>query len=86
VVVIFVQAFENELALLFGAPRWSAPLFALPPLLALLAAGLLVSALLGWRPSAGWSGWQRVYYTLLALAALAFVGVLASTGMLTALV
>jgi pimeloyl-ACP methyl ester carboxylesterase len=83
--VVFAQAFENEIVLLFGAPLWSRPLFALPPLLALLAAGLLVSALLGWRGEAAWSGWQRGYYTLLALAAVTFAGLLAQMGFVTAL-
>ncbi|MEN9936776.1 MAG: hypothetical protein RLZZ387_3355 [Chloroflexota bacterium] len=82
---IISTAVDNEIVLLFGAPRWAAPLFALPPLLVLLAAGLVVAAALGWRGSAAWSGWQRGYYALLALAAVGFAAVLGSMGMITAL-
>jgi pimeloyl-ACP methyl ester carboxylesterase len=86
--VIIAQATQSEVLLLFGVPAWSAPLFVLPLLLALLAIGLLVVASLGWlgRGEGTWTGWQRGYYTVLALAAVGFVAVLGSMGMLRVLI
>jgi pimeloyl-ACP methyl ester carboxylesterase len=88
VVVIFAQATQSEVLLFFGVPAWAAPLFALPLILALLALGLLIVAITGWlgRGEGTWSGWQRVYYSVLALAAVGFVAVLGSVGMLWVLI
>jgi len=49
---------------------------------------LLVVASLGWlgRGEGTWTGWQRGYYTVLALAAVGFVAVLGSMGMLRVLI
>lgn len=73
----------NDLGVLFvGVPKIAAPLFVVPPLLLLLASGMVVVAAIIWL-SGYWSLWRRIYYSLLTLAALLLVDVLAQWGMLT---
>jgi hypothetical protein len=75
--------FSSDLStLLVGVPKAAAPLFVVPPLLLLLAAAMAVVTVILWVKGY-WSAWRRVYYTLLALAALALVGVLVQWEMLT---
>jgi pimeloyl-ACP methyl ester carboxylesterase len=75
--------FSSDLStLLVGVPKATAPLFVVPPLLLLLAAAMAVVTIILWVKGY-WSAWRRVYYTLLALAALALVGVLVQWEMLT---
>ncbi|MCL4300336.1 MAG: alpha/beta fold hydrolase [Anaerolineae bacterium] len=75
--------FSSDLStLLVGVPKAAAPLFVVPPLLLLLAAAIVVVAIILWVKGY-WSAWRRVYYTLLALAALALAGVLGQWEMLT---
>jgi pimeloyl-ACP methyl ester carboxylesterase len=62
----------NWLILAFGLPAKGAPLFLIPLLSAVLTAGLLAFAVLAWR-NGYWSTVGRVHYSLLTLAALAFV-------------
>jgi pimeloyl-ACP methyl ester carboxylesterase len=75
--------FSGDLStLLVGVPKAAAPLFVVPPLLLLLTAAMGVVTIILWVKGY-WSAWRRVYYTLLALAALALVGVLVQWEMLT---
>ncbi len=83
VALIVVEGFvnENEILLLLGVPRVWKPLFALPWLAAALATGIVVFALLSWR-GRYWSIWKRLYYSLLALAAVSLVVVFFNWGVL----
>lgn len=75
--------FSSDLStLLVGVPKAAAPLFVIPPLLLLLATAMVVVTVILWVKGY-WSAWRRVYYTLLALAAMALVGVLVQWEMLT---
>ena len=58
---------------------------ALAPLIGALTLVVLAGAVLAWQRRY-WSAGERVYYTLLALAALAFSIALGASGLLTALV
>jgi hypothetical protein len=83
VIGLIMLAFSSDLSvLLVGIPQASAPLFIAPVLLLLLTVGLVIVTLAVWI-GGYWSAWQRVYYSLLALSAVVFVGVLAQWGMLT---
>jgi pimeloyl-ACP methyl ester carboxylesterase len=79
-VVGIVLNIDRQALLLIGVPRELAWLFALPILAALLALALLAGVVAAWRAGA-WSLASRVYRSLLALAALVCVGVLAIWGM-----
>ena len=72
---------ERQALLLIGVPRDLAWLFVLPILAALLAVALLAGIVAAWRAGA-WSLASRVYCSLLTLAALICVGVLANWGMI----
>ncbi|GIK43908.1 MAG: hypothetical protein BroJett011_77410 [Chloroflexota bacterium] len=75
--------FSSDLStLLVGVPKAAAPLFVVPPLLLLLAAAMVIVTIFLWVKGY-WSAWRRVYYTLLALAGMALVGVLVQWEMLT---
>lgn len=65
-------ASTNWLMLAFGLPAKAAPLFLIPLLTTALTVGLLVFAVLTWG-NGGWSTVGRVHYSLVTLAALAFV-------------
>ena len=72
-----VQA--NDMLILVGIAakyRW---VFVLPPIFTVLALGMLFLAAMGWSGKF-WSGWRKVYYTLLALAAAGCVALMAVTG------
>lgn len=68
--------------LLIGVPKMAAPLFVVPPLLAILTVVMVAVTVILWVRGY-WSAWRRVYYTLLTLAALTLVGVLVQWDMLT---
>jgi hypothetical protein len=82
-VVGVVLNIDQQALLLVGVPRDLAWLFVLPILAAPLAVVLLAGVAAAWR-SGSWSLARRIYYSLLALAALICVGVLASWGMIGA--
>ncbi|HEY84961.1 MAG TPA: alpha/beta fold hydrolase [Chloroflexi bacterium] len=83
VALIIVEGFinENEIQLLLGVPRVWGPLFALPLLVAGLSAGVVIFALLSWK-GRYWSIWKRLYYSLLALAAISLVIVFFNWGVI----
>jgi len=83
VALIVVEGFVNgnEILLLLGVPRVWGPLFALPLLAAGLTAGIVLFALLSWK-GRYWSIWKRLYYSLLALAAIGLIGVFFNWGVL----
>jgi pimeloyl-ACP methyl ester carboxylesterase len=71
----------SDLILLIGAPMRWAWLFALPPLIGLLAAAMLALAVLAWRRRF-WGIGRRAYYSVLAAAALGMAVWLATSGLL----
>lgn len=75
---------STPMLLLSALSAWSAPLFVIPYLLALLAAAGLLLALLVWARRV-WSVWGRLYFTLVAVCAVAYVAMLAVTGMMSVL-
>jgi pimeloyl-ACP methyl ester carboxylesterase len=79
-IVGIVLNIERQALLLIGVPRELGWLFALPILAALLSMALLAGVVAAWRAGA-WSLVSRVYRSLLALAALVCVAVLAMWGM-----
>jgi hypothetical protein len=88
IAVVFAVALQMALAndnrVLFGLPGSARPLFVLP-LLALIAAVLmLAAAVVAWARRAG-SIWGRLYFSLLALSALVAVAVLFYLGAVQAL-
>ncbi|NJN81766.1 MAG: alpha/beta hydrolase [Caldilineaceae bacterium] len=84
VAVTVYVAFNDEMLLLLSAlPGWSAPLFLIPPLLAALAVAIVVAAVQGWRVQLG-SLPGRLYYSLLAICAVGYIVILATSGMLLA--
>jgi pimeloyl-ACP methyl ester carboxylesterase len=75
--------FSSDLStLLVGVPKTAAPLFVVPLLLLILVLGLISIAVILWIKGYG-SAWGRLYYTLLTLAAMVLIAVLAQWGMLT---
>lgn len=84
-VALFRTQAQNFVVLFYGLPRVYAPLFALPPLLVVLVAAMLVLTVLAWRRGF-WSVWERLYYTLLTVGALGLAGVLLWWGVPGALV
>ena len=65
-------ASANWLMLAFGLPAKAAPLLIIPPLTTVLTIGLLLFAVLAWSRRY-WTVVGRVHYSLLTLAALAFI-------------
>jgi pimeloyl-ACP methyl ester carboxylesterase len=75
-------AASNWIILMFGLPSAAAPLFVIPPLAAVLTFGLPVFTVLAWKHGY-WTVMGRVHYSLLTLAALAFIWFLQYWGLLT---
>jgi len=71
----------SDIVLLVGVPMRWAWLFALPPLIGVLAGGMLVFAVLAWRRRF-WGVARRVYFTGLAAAALGLTISLIATGLM----
>jgi pimeloyl-ACP methyl ester carboxylesterase len=72
---------DNPFILGFGLPGEAAPLLSVPWVMMLLGAGTAVCAVLAWRR--GWWGRvARVHYSLVAAAAVSFVGVLFAFGLI----
>jgi pimeloyl-ACP methyl ester carboxylesterase len=84
VVLIYQMIEGNNIVIYFGLPASAAPLLTLPLLALLLSLLMIVSAVARWRGSIG-SLVGRIYYSLLALAALGAVSVLGALDLLTAL-
>jgi pimeloyl-ACP methyl ester carboxylesterase len=82
-VVGVVRNADQQALLLLGVPRDLAWVFTLPLLAALLAAAMLAGAVAAWRGGA-WSLAQRIYRTLLAIAGVVCVALLAVWGMVGA--
>jgi pimeloyl-ACP methyl ester carboxylesterase len=73
-------AARNPFILGFGLPGDAAPLFLVPWVVALLAAGTAACAALAWRH--GWWGRiARVHYALVAIAGVSFLGMLLAFGL-----
>lgn len=81
-VIVLALSNENVIGLILGLPRAFAPLFALAWLTALSAIALCVGVVLAWARG-HFQIALRVYYTLLAAAALALTAWFAGHGMLT---
>lgn len=79
-VVALIMAFNNDITILFGVPTEWAALFILPIISTLLTVGMLVTVVQSWRQGY-WHTWQRVYYTLVTLAASVCVVLLGAWGM-----
>jgi pimeloyl-ACP methyl ester carboxylesterase len=71
----------SDILLLVGVPMRWAWLFALPPAITLLAAGMLALTVLAWRRRF-WGVARRSYYTALAVAALGLVLWLITSGLM----
>lgn len=78
------QSLLSGLASIFAISGQAAPFFAIPPVLLVLAVVLVVIAMIAWERHY-WPTWTRVYFSILALAAVAYVLVLGVGGMLTVL-
>ena len=92
VAVVFVSgvlyytfdALFGGLANIFAISAAAAPFFALAYLLLLIAAAMLTISILAWR-NKYWATWARVYFSIVSIAAIAYVVVLGFGGMLTVL-
>ena len=82
---LFSNGLDGLVVLYLGFPRAALPALVLAPVVGLLAVWMLVGSGLAWARGY-WSAGERVYFSLLTLAALAFTAGLAATGLLTALV
>jgi hypothetical protein len=83
--VVDVSLRGSDIVLLLGVPMRWAWLFALPPVIGLLAIGMLVLTLLAWRRRF-WGVPRRVYYSALAAAGLSLAFWLITSGMMFPLV
>lgn len=72
---------ENSIDLLLGAPLAWSPVYWLPLLFTVCALLFTVATAFGWQRR-NWENWRRVYFTLLAIAALALVVWFAANGVL----
>jgi pimeloyl-ACP methyl ester carboxylesterase len=79
--VIVDTSTEQPYLLLFGLPSQAAPLFVIPWISLFLGTGLLAMSVLLWHRRSG-SVVVWLYYTMVALAVVGFVGVLASWGLI----
>ena len=79
-----LDSLMTGLATIFAVSGAAAPFFAIPPVLLLLAVAMIVIAIYAWRRGY-WSTIARVYYTVISIAAVAYVIVLGVGGMLTLL-
>ncbi len=86
-VVVGTVIFENEALLLAGLPRTLSTtlLFGLPMVTLLMTVWLTITTVISWREGY-WSIWERLYQTLLTIAAFGCVILLTSTGFLLAAV
>jgi hypothetical protein len=80
-IFIINTSMEQEYLLLFGLPSNAAPLFVIPWISALLGIALLLLCVLAWDKHSG-SMVARLYYTVVAVAVIGFVGILGAWGLL----
>ena len=78
------EALFTGLANIFAISSAATPFFTLPYLLLLLAAAMVTVAILAWR-NGYWAAWARIYFSLVSVAAVAYVIVLGVGGMLSVL-
>jgi pimeloyl-ACP methyl ester carboxylesterase len=84
-VIIFNMVLKNDNRLFFGVSSSARVLFILPLIFMLLCIWMLAANLAAWIKKY-WSIWSRIYFTLLTLAALVCLVILAFWGILTALI
>jgi pimeloyl-ACP methyl ester carboxylesterase len=78
------MAIKNDNRLFFGVSSAARVLFILPLIFLILSLWMLAADLSAWIKKS-WSVWSRLYYTMLTLAALVCLVILATWGILTAL-
>ncbi|NPV77164.1 MAG: alpha/beta fold hydrolase [Anaerolineae bacterium] len=66
--VSFRLALNNDFIILYGLPSSTKPLFIIPPTTIIMTALMLIGVIFAWRRTY-WSIWNRMYYSLLSLAA-----------------
>jgi pimeloyl-ACP methyl ester carboxylesterase len=76
---------DNNILILIGVPAQYRLIFAFPLLAALLTLGLAVEMVAGWAGSY-WSGWRKIYISILALSAVVCTILFWVTGALSGLV
>jgi pimeloyl-ACP methyl ester carboxylesterase len=81
---VVIMVAQNDNRLFYGLAGEARPWFALALIFALFSLIMLAAAIAGWARQYG-PVWRRLYYTLLSLAALVILAVLASWDMLTGL-
>ena len=79
-----LQSLLSGLAGIFAVGAGAAPFFAIPLLLVVLALLMLMVTVVAWR-SGLWAPWARVYFSIVTVAAIGYVVVLGTGGMLTLL-
>jgi hypothetical protein len=79
-IIVLAGLSGSDLSLLIGVPRAWSWLFLIPYLICLLAAAMVACTALAWR-GRYWGMGRRVYYTLLAVAAVFVSAVLLVSGM-----
>ncbi len=79
-----LDAFDSGLVGIFAISGQAAPFFVIPLALAVLAVLLVVIAIIVWLQGY-WPSWARVYYSIVAVSAVAYVLVLSIGGMLSVL-
>jgi hypothetical protein len=81
---VVIMVAQNDNRLFYGLAGEANLWFALPWIFGLFSLIMLAAAIVGWVRRYG-PIWRRLYYTLLSLAALVILAVLASWGILTGL-
>jgi hypothetical protein len=84
-IVVFDMALKNDNRLFFGVSSSARAMFILPLIFLLLSLWMLAANLAAWIKKY-WSVWSRIYFTLLTFSALICLLILASWGILTALI
>jgi len=83
--VVFYMALNNDNRLFFGVSSSVRVLFILPLIFLLLSIWMIAASVAAWIEKY-WTIWSRIYFTLLTLAALVCLVILASWGIFTALI
>ena len=68
-----------------GVPRMFAPVFVLPSLIVVLTGLMTIGAIWSWVQRHHWLLWRRVYYSVLAIAAIIYTSVLFNLGLVTSI-
>ena len=84
-VTIFFEFSVTTDLISVGVPRMFAPVFALPSLIVVLTAVLITLAIVSWRRRHEWRPWRRIYFSVLVIAAIVYVSVLFSLGLVTSI-